>query len=175
MWGSTIISNVLYCKCPKIKQQIDVWAKQWILIWCLASPIPSQLSTGSRPSPLLMVQHILVGTPKKSIVLVYALYQLAKTTCSTRKQKRWLNSELEPILWNKEISQIFRRCQKLSDLRVQVKPLQSVYHERVFSETVVHDHIKTVHERRSLNDSLEIRVIQSLKRQNSICRCETII
>jgi len=32
-----------------------------------------------------MVQHILVGNPKKSIVLVNALYQLAKSTCSTRE------------------------------------------------------------------------------------------
>lgn len=51
-----------------------------------------------------------------------------------------------------------------SYLRVQVEPLKSVYHQRVFSEPVIHDHVKTIHEGTSLNDGLEIGVIQSLKR-----------
>ncbi|KAG7258397.1 hypothetical protein CRUP_001561 [Coryphaenoides rupestris] len=38
------------------------------------------LSTGARPSPLLMDQHILVGTPRKSMRPVYVRYPLARTT-----------------------------------------------------------------------------------------------
>lgn len=41
---------------------------------------PSQLSTGLSPFPLFTVQHVFVGTPRKSIRAVYMRYQLARTT-----------------------------------------------------------------------------------------------
>lgn len=52
-------------------------------------------------------------------------------------------------------------------LWIQVESLQRVDDQGVLCEPVVHDHVETPQERRSLNDGLVVRIIQTLEHERS--------